>query len=167
MGKYFWGVVIAAVELSRRKAKVVAQGDGKFGPWGWPKIPPNQKKGPCQWAADQLETGLSLSSLISMGSLVGIKMGSISPPITHTIEWWECKSGLCQNENTSSRAITEVKHLELNQFSKRLHRLGSGYCGCIKDGTKGCPLWYPFPLARYVCLLALLPFRISPGIMSL
>ena len=26
-------------------------------------------------------------------------------------------SGWCQNGNTSSRAITEVKHLELNQFS--------------------------------------------------
>ena len=27
-----WGVVSAAVEQSRRKANMVAQGDGKFGP---------------------------------------------------------------------------------------------------------------------------------------
>ena len=32
MGKIFWGVVSAAVEQSRRKAKMVAQVDGKFGP---------------------------------------------------------------------------------------------------------------------------------------
>ena len=30
MGKTFWGVVSAAVEQSRRKANMVAQGDGKF-----------------------------------------------------------------------------------------------------------------------------------------
>ena len=34
MGKTFWGVVSAAVEQSRRKANVVAQGDGEFGPRG-------------------------------------------------------------------------------------------------------------------------------------
>ena len=32
MGKTFWGGVSAAVEQSRRKANMVAQGDGKFGP---------------------------------------------------------------------------------------------------------------------------------------
>ena len=32
MGKTFWGVVSAAVEQSRRKANMFAQGDGKFGP---------------------------------------------------------------------------------------------------------------------------------------
>ena len=32
MGKTFWGVVSAAVEQSRAKANMVAQGDGKFGP---------------------------------------------------------------------------------------------------------------------------------------
>ena len=32
MGKTFWGVVSAAVVKSRRKANMVAQGDGKFGP---------------------------------------------------------------------------------------------------------------------------------------
>ena len=32
MGKTFWGVVSAAVEQSRRKVNMVAQGDGKFGP---------------------------------------------------------------------------------------------------------------------------------------
>ena len=32
MGKTFWGVVSAAVEQSRRKASMVAQGDGKFVP---------------------------------------------------------------------------------------------------------------------------------------
>ena len=44
MCKTFWGVVSAAVEQSRRKANMVAQGDGKFGPWGWPQDPSNQKK---------------------------------------------------------------------------------------------------------------------------
>ena len=34
MGKTFWGVVSAAVEQSRHKANMVAQGDGKFGPLG-------------------------------------------------------------------------------------------------------------------------------------
>ena len=34
MGKTFWGVVSAAVEQSRRKANMAAQGDGKFGPRG-------------------------------------------------------------------------------------------------------------------------------------
>ena len=33
-GKTFRGVVSAAVEQSRRKANMVAQGDGKFGPRG-------------------------------------------------------------------------------------------------------------------------------------
>ena len=32
MGKTFWRVVSAAVEQSRRKANMFAQGDGKFGP---------------------------------------------------------------------------------------------------------------------------------------
>ena len=32
MGKAFWGVVSAAVEQSRLKANMVAQGDGKFSP---------------------------------------------------------------------------------------------------------------------------------------
>ena len=32
MGKSFLGVVSAAVEQPRRKANMVAQGDGKFGP---------------------------------------------------------------------------------------------------------------------------------------
>ena len=32
MGKTFWDVVSAAVEQSRRKANMVAHGDGKFGP---------------------------------------------------------------------------------------------------------------------------------------
>ena len=42
--KTFWGVVSAAVEQSRRKANMIAQGDGKFGPWGWPQGPSKQKK---------------------------------------------------------------------------------------------------------------------------
>ena len=46
MGKTFWGVVSAAVEQSRRKADMVAQGDGKFGPWGWPQGPSKPKKVP-------------------------------------------------------------------------------------------------------------------------
>ena len=32
MGKTFWGVLGAAIEQSRLKANMVAQGDGKFGP---------------------------------------------------------------------------------------------------------------------------------------
>ena len=32
LGKTFWEVVSAAAEQSRRKANMVAQGDGKFGP---------------------------------------------------------------------------------------------------------------------------------------
>ena len=31
-GKTFWGVASAAVEQSRRRANMVAQGDGKFSP---------------------------------------------------------------------------------------------------------------------------------------
>ena len=34
MGKTFWGVASAAVEQSRRKVNMFAQGDGKFGPRG-------------------------------------------------------------------------------------------------------------------------------------
>ena len=44
MGKTFWGVVSAAVEQSRRKANMVSQGDGKFGPWGWPQDPFKKKR---------------------------------------------------------------------------------------------------------------------------
>ena len=44
MGKTFWGLASAAVEQSRRKASMVAQGDGKFGIEADPRIPPNQKK---------------------------------------------------------------------------------------------------------------------------
>ena len=44
MGKTFWWVVSAAVEQSRRKATMVAQGDGKFGPWGWPQGTSKPKK---------------------------------------------------------------------------------------------------------------------------
>ena len=39
MDDIFWGEVSAAVEHSRRKVNMVAQGDGKFGPGGWPQIP--------------------------------------------------------------------------------------------------------------------------------
>ena len=52
MGKTFWGVVSAAVEQSGRKANMVTQGDGKFGPWGWPRDPPNQKKNACNLFLD-------------------------------------------------------------------------------------------------------------------
>ena len=44
MDKTIRGVVSAAVEQSRRKANMVAQGDGKFGPWGWPQDPSKPKK---------------------------------------------------------------------------------------------------------------------------
>ena len=39
-------------------------------------------------------------------------------------------SGSCQDGNTSSRVIAEVKHLELNQFSDGSNLLGSGKCCC-------------------------------------
>ena len=45
MGKTFRGVVSAAVEQYRRKANMVAQGDGKLGPRGWPQNPSKPKKG--------------------------------------------------------------------------------------------------------------------------
>ena len=38
----------AAVEQSRGKANMVAQGDGKFGPWGWLQGPSKPKK----WLTD-------------------------------------------------------------------------------------------------------------------
>ena len=44
MDKTFWGVGSAAVEQSRSKAIMAAQGDGKFGPEADPSIPPNQKR---------------------------------------------------------------------------------------------------------------------------
>ena len=48
----------------------------------------------------------------------------------------------------STRAITEVKHLELNQSADGSNLLGSGKCCCRKVGTMGRPLWYLFALAR-------------------
>ena len=44
MDKIFWGVVRAAEEQSRCKANMVARGDGKFGPSGWPQNPSKPKK---------------------------------------------------------------------------------------------------------------------------
>ena len=44
MDKTFWGVVRAAVGQSRLKANMVAQRDGNFGPWGWPKWPQDPSK---------------------------------------------------------------------------------------------------------------------------
>ena len=38
------GVVSAAVEQSGRKANMVAQGEGKLGPRGWPQNPFKPKK---------------------------------------------------------------------------------------------------------------------------
>ena len=58
MGKTFWGVVSAAVEQSRRKANMVAQGDGKFGPWGWPQGPSN----PPQKSSNNVTTGTVLQT---------------------------------------------------------------------------------------------------------
>ena len=109
-------------------------------------------------------------------------------------------SCLWQDTNISSRAITEVKHLELNQLSDRFYLLGSArfdvegwdhglssfqmgktFWWVVSAGVeqsrrkanmvaqgdvkfsprdwpqnpskpkkKGCPLRYPFPLARYI-----------------
>ena len=44
MGITFWGVVNAAVEQSRSKANMVAQGHGKFGHRGWPQNSLRTKK---------------------------------------------------------------------------------------------------------------------------
>ena len=44
LGKTNKGLVSAAVEQSRRKAYLHAQGDGKFIPWGWPQNPSKPKK---------------------------------------------------------------------------------------------------------------------------
>ena len=44
MDNTFRGVVSATVEQSRRKSKMVARGDWKFGPWGWPLYPSKPKK---------------------------------------------------------------------------------------------------------------------------
>ena len=40
--KTLWGVVSAVVKQSRCKANIIARGDGKFGPWGWPQYPSKQ-----------------------------------------------------------------------------------------------------------------------------
>ena len=53
MGKPFWGVVGAVVEQSRRKTNMVAQGERKFGPRGWPQTktkPKNIKMGAAPFA---------------------------------------------------------------------------------------------------------------------
>ena len=47
LGKTFWRVVGAAVEESTWIAKMVAQGDGKFGPGADPRTPPNIQKNQC------------------------------------------------------------------------------------------------------------------------
>ena len=44
MGETLWGVGSAAVEQSKRKANMVAQEIGKFGPGGWPQSSSNPKK---------------------------------------------------------------------------------------------------------------------------
>ena len=50
MGKTFWWVVSAAVEQSRRKPNIVAQGDRKFYPWGWPQDPSKPKNNFIDWS---------------------------------------------------------------------------------------------------------------------
>ena len=50
-------------------------------------------------------------------------------------------SGLCQDGNTSSRTITEVKHLELNQLSDGRPLLESGECYCIFPGACVTDVW--------------------------
>ena len=47
LGKTFWRVVSAAVELSSLKTNRVAKGDGKFGRRGWPLNPSNTQKNTC------------------------------------------------------------------------------------------------------------------------
>ena len=42
--------------------------------------------------------------------------------------------------------ITEVKHLELNEFSVGSNFLRGGKCCCRKVGNMGCPFEIPFPL---------------------
>ena len=61
MDDTFWGVVRAAVVQSRREANMVAQGDGKSGPWGWPQISSRPKKKTCRLFTEN--TGQKLFSL--------------------------------------------------------------------------------------------------------
>ena len=78
MGKTFWWVVSAAVEQSRGKANMVAQGDGKFGHWGWhPRIPPNQKKKKVKLVSQEKEFRLEQFPLRALKSVSpGILCGS-------------------------------------------------------------------------------------------
>ena len=74
------------------------------------------------------------------------KLSARSECLTHGLR----SSGLCQDGNTSSRVITEVKHLELNQLSDGSNLLGSGKYCCRKVSIMGCHLRFPFPLARCI-----------------
>ena len=50
--KTFWGIASAAVEQSRRKANMVARGDGNFGSRGWPQNPSKKQSiAGCSWTA--------------------------------------------------------------------------------------------------------------------
>ena len=65
MCKTLWGVGSASVEQSRREANLVAQGDGKFGPGGWPQNPSKQQQ-PLQIIKDQMNfaTGVRITNLV-------------------------------------------------------------------------------------------------------
>ena len=47
--------------------------------------------------------------------------------------WKHCVSSWCQDGNTRSRMITEVKQFELNQFSDGQNFLGSGECSAVEQ----------------------------------
>ena len=66
MDKTFWGVVSAAVEQSRRKANMVAQGDGKFA-----RIPPKKKK-KLENGSTDIETFIILGSYPTNPAVVNI-----------------------------------------------------------------------------------------------
>ena len=77
------------------------------------------------------------AQLIYLEQNVFDNLGGNSRPVLTLFEL--SSSGLCQDGNTSSRVITEVKHLELNQFSVGSNFLRDGKCCCRKVGNMGCP----------------------------
>ena len=84
LDKTSWWVGSAVVEQSRRKANMVAQGNGKFGPWGWPQDPSKPKKPFTKlfsgWCQDE-----------NTGSSTNIKVKNILNPARFKLDktiWW-------------------------------------------------------------------------------
>ena len=83
MGKTFWGVVSAVVEQSRRKARMVARGDGKLGPRGWPQYPSKQKTK--KWCGRHHYSSKSLKK-----GEIGKKVSSSKPLLTQAYKAKAC-----------------------------------------------------------------------------